>query len=161
MADSFIFDVKMTHNGESSIPFTPPACAQLTKKASTHPCRPPVPRRYARRVPSGSALKEQTRLPTRPPSRHTRAPTRPAHIRVAAPAPAPVCAQALSTSRHLGQRGRRRRRESLRSPDEITTSMGGVGAVALEHNVVNPQMCARRSQTLSPLLAARLRLLSK
>ena len=91
------------------------------------------------------ALKEQTRLPTRPPSRHTRAPTRPAHIRVAAPAPAPVCAQALSTSRHLGQCGRRRRRESLRSPDEMTTSMGGVGAVALEHNVVNPQMCARRS----------------
>ena len=38
----------------------------------------------------------------------------------------------------------------------MLTSTGGVDeAVALEHNVVNPQMCARRSQThLSPRRAS-------
>ena len=77
--------------------------------------------------------------------------------------PQRLCAQALSTRQQGPQQRGGKRRQSRRLPDEMLTSTGGVDeAIALEHNVVNPQMCARQSQTnLSPLFAARRLLLSK
>ena len=71
--------------------------------------------------------------------------------------PQRLCAGTQHTpARTSASVGGRRRRESRRSPDEMLTSTGGVDeAMALEHNVVNPQMCARRSQThLSPRRAS-------